>query len=179
MAIKINLLPPTERQPLWSANRVMVFIAMVSVLIVGVVVIFNMYSIWKLEKEVSITEQQFEMLRPAQDKMVLAENQNHLTIAKNNLLTKLTGERRPWPLIIAKLGIITPQQIWLTELAVAEKNSLRIKGNAFTYEDLANFLKQLEQDEILTKPVLVKAERDPVLALTRFEVTVKIKETWP
>ncbi|XER06658.1 hypothetical protein SRRS_21990 [Sporomusa rhizae] len=179
MAIKINLLLPTERQPLWSTNRVMVFIAVLSVAIVGAIISFNIYSIWKLEKKIGITEYQFEMLRPAQDKMVLADSQSHLINTKNNLLTKLTNERRPWAAIIAKLSVITPQQVWLTELAVAEQNCLRVKGNAVTYEDLANFLKQLEQDELLTKPLLVKAERDPVRRLTRFELTVKIKETCP
>lgn len=179
MAIKINLLPPAERQPLWRVNRIMVLIAMMSFFFVGAIATYNMYFICKLEKDIGAAENQFGMLRPTLDKMVLANSQYQLTTEKHSLLMKLTSQRRPWTAIIAKLGGITPEKVWLTELAVAEKNGLRIRGNALTYPDLALFLKQLEQDELLSNPLIVKAERDPVLALTRFEVTVKVKEQLP
>ena len=91
------------------------------------------------------------------------------------MLVKLTKERKSWYAIVSRFGIITPPQIWLTELGASDKNVILIKGNALTYPDLANFMQQLEGDEFFAEPVLIKAEKDAKFATTRFEMTVKLK----
>jgi type IV pilus assembly protein PilN len=176
MAIKINLLPPEERQSSWPANQIMVLSAIVTVAVVMIFAGFHRYTIWQLEKEVMAAQQQYSLLNLTQNKMLLASSKNQLVTAKTTLLVNLTTGRKPWHAAISRLGVITPPQIWLTELAGADNDILRIKGNALTYPDLVTFLQQLEQDELLTEPQLSKAEQDASAAITKFELNVKVKK---
>lgn len=179
MAIKINLMPPGERQPRWPVNRIFLGAAAVALCLLIAVAAYNQYIIWDLEARIAAAEQQANLLKPTQEKMVLANSQNQLSTAKNNLLVKLTAERKPWHGVMTHLGMVTPTQVWFTDLAVMEKNGIKLKGSSLTYADLTNFLQQLEQDEVLYEPALVKVERDQTLAVTNFEMTVKIKGMQP
>jgi Tfp pilus assembly protein PilN len=179
MAVKINLLPPSERQPRWPVNLLMVVAASIIVTVLMGVAGFHSYTIWQLEQELAVAQQQYAMLTVTQQKMLLGNDKNQQAAAKTGLLLTLTAERKPWHAIINRLAVITPPQIWLTELTGVDKGGLQIKGNALTYPDLVAFLQLLEQDELLTTLQLAKAEQDVKLAVTRFELTVKVKDTQP
>lgn len=179
MAIKINLLPLEERPERWPVDRIMTIVAAITVFVFIGIAGYNYYSIWSLENEIAQNEQQLSMLRPAQEKMTAISSRNQIITAKNNMLIKLTAERKPWYTIIAHLGVITPQQIWLAEVGTAEKNTIKIKGSALTYVDLSSFMQQLLTDALLAEPALVKAELDSNTAAVKFEMTVKIKGMQP
>jgi len=179
MAVKINLLPPAQRQPRWPVNQIMVFSAIIIVVVFWGIAGFHKYTIWQLERELAVAEQQYSLLNVTQKKMLSGKSKNQQATAKTGLLLKLTAERKPWHAVINRLAVVTPPQIWLTDLTGAEKGVLHIKGNALTYLDLLAFLQQLEQDELLAKPQLAKAEQDVKLAVTRFELSVKVKDKQP
>lgn len=179
MVIEINLLPPKHRQPRWPINKIMVLLAIASVVVIMSLAGFQRYTIWQLEKDIAAAQQQYSLLSLTQKMMVQADSQNQVVAAKTTLLLKLTTERKAWHAIFGRLGVIAPPQIWLTELTVADKGVLRIRGNAVAYPDLVKFLQLLEQDELLTAPQLVKAEQDAVATVTRFELTVKVKGMQP
>lgn len=174
-SIKINLLPPDERQERWPVNRLFAVAALLALLCFGALAGYNAYTIAKLESSLAAVRQQLELLRPTQEKMVATNAQQQGINAKTALLTKLTTERKPWYALAARLAVIMPPQIWLDELGTADKNTFRLKGNALTYPDLANFLQLLEQDDLFTDPVMIRAERDNLSAVTRFEMIVKSK----
>jgi len=107
--------------------------------------------------------------------MQLAVSKQLAIDKKKKTLVAITGERKAGYAMISHFGIITPPQIWLTELAASDKNSILVKGNAMTYPDLANYLDSLENDKLVTEPVLIKAEQDSEFNYTKFEMTVKLK----
>ncbi|QDR80330.1 PilN domain-containing protein [Sporomusa termitida] len=177
--IKINLLPPDERQEFWPVNRLFAVAALLVFMCFCVFAVYNAYTIATLEDRLTAAQQQLELLRPTQAKMASANSQQQAINAKTNLLAKLTTERKPWYALVARLAVIMPPQIWLDELGTGDKNTFKLKGNALTYPDLAAFMQLLEQDDLFTEPVLIRAERDQQLMVTRFEMNVKIKGLQP
>jgi Tfp pilus assembly protein PilN len=174
--IRINLLPQEERVAKQSFT--------VAYMAVGLLVLFlcagwygyGVYQVWSLENSLHDTANRYELLRPTQEKMQAVNAKQQQIDAKNNILLALTQERKSSYVIVTHLAAITPPQVWLTEVASAEKKLIRIKGQARTYPDLAAFLGKFEQDTMLGDPVLIKAERDTVLAATKFEITIQVKE---
>ncbi|SDE84337.1 PilN domain-containing protein [Sporomusa acidovorans] len=174
MAVQINLLPPEERQSLGALTGLIVLIILVAVA-AATVFSYNLYTIYRLERELTVIQQQFSLLRPTQEKMLWANGQNQLVANKNAFLVNLTAERKSWYAILTRLGVVTPPQIWLIEVESSDKGALKIKGNALTYPDLAGFIQLLEQEEQVTAPQLIQAEQEPALGVIRFELSVKTK----
>ncbi len=174
-ALHINLLPPEERQARWPVNRIFILTGVLVVLLFILFAGYNTLVIYKLENDLTSVEQQLELLRPTQEKMIQSNSLQQLINDKTTLLTKLTAERKPWYAVITRLTVALPPQVWLEELGSGEKNIVRMKGNALTYPDLANFMQVLDKEEMFTEPTLIKAELDKQSAVTKFELTVKIK----
>jgi type IV pilus assembly protein PilN len=175
MNIKINLLPPSARKDELPLKKMLAILTVCLILVLSVVYTYGVYTAWQLEHQLSDTRNQFELLRPTRDKMAAANSKQQQINAKNNLLIALTKERNSWYAVLTHLGAITPPQIWLTELTVAEKNTLRLKGMATTYPDMAKFMQTFNSDEMLGDPVLISAESDGTLPVTRFEMIAKFK----
>ena len=175
MDIRINLLPPSERTSELPVRKLLFFIAAAVFLIMGTIYAFGMYTGWQLENKISSAKNQHELLRPTREKMIVANSKQQQISVKNNLLVALTKERRSWYAVLTHLGAIMPPQVWLTDLSLADKNSLRLKGMASTYPDMVRFMDAFKQDEILTEPLLMSADRDTASSATRFEMTVKFK----
>lgn len=173
--IAINLLPPSARRSKWPVNRMAFIISSVIFTLLFSVFAYNTYKIWALERQIRDLHQQYELLRPTQEKMQLIITKQRLFEDKNAVLIKIAKEGKSWSAILSHFGIITPPQIWFSELSAGDKNIILIKGNAITYPDLANFITLLEQDELLGEPVLIKAEQDAKYLYTKFEMTVKLK----
>lgn len=173
--IQINLLPPAERRPQWLVGRMFTAAGVIVVFVCVCLYGYIWYQIRELEVAIVQTHNQLELLRPLQAKMLDAQTKKQRLDAKNNILVALTRERLSWYALAARLGIVTPPEVWLTEVAATDNGAVRIKGMAAAYPDLAAYVKKLEQDDIFAEPVLVKAERDGDRTATRFELTVKVK----
>lgn len=175
MNIKINLLPLSARKEELPLKKLLAIVTVCLVFVLSGLYAYNQYTTWQLERQLSNTRNQFELLRPTRDKMAAANSKQQQINTKNNLLITLTQERKSWYAVLAHLGAITPPQVWLTELTAAEKNTLRLKGMAATYPDMAKFMQVFNSDEMLGDPVLISAERDGTLPVTRFEMIAKFK----
>ncbi|WP_094604672.1 hypothetical protein SPSIL_020990 [Sporomusa silvacetica DSM 10669] len=173
--ITINLLPPSERMPTWLFKKTVLLCGIILLVLYGSIFAYNWYTIWSLEKDLAAARQHYSLLRPTEDNMQLAANKQQAIDKKNNTLVAITKEQKSWHAVISHFAMITPSQIWLTELAVSDKNGILLKGNAMTYPDLANYLDSLEKDKLITEPVLIKAEQDSKFNYTKFEMTVKRK----
>ena len=174
--ITVNLLPLSERAAAWSFQRSCLLGGVIVLSIYGSIFAAQYYAAWTLEKDIAVARQRYSLLLPVQDTMRAAMDKQQTIDKKNNTLAAITGERKSWHAVIRHFGIITPPQIWLTELAASDKNVILLKGNARTYPDLAAYLDSLEQDVLLAEPALIKAEQDSQFGYTRFEITVKRKE---
>ncbi|MEN6566025.1 MAG: PilN domain-containing protein [Veillonellales bacterium] len=173
--IRINLLPPEERQPRLPLPRIFLLVTLIVSLFMVSIYFYTVFSIWNLEKQIAETENQYELLKPTRDAMQTAAARQQVISAKNSILLGLTKERQSWYALTTHLGMVTIPQVWLSEIGVAEENTLHIKGASYTYPDLAAYLKVLAQDEMFQEPVLVNAERDGATGATKFEITVKLK----
>ena len=174
--LTINLLPPARRRSTWPLKKLALVTGGVFITLVLGIIIFNTYKIWELEQQLAALSQQYELLRPTREKMQLVTDKQRLINEKHAVLLNITAKQVSWNAIIVHFGMITPPQIWLSELSAGEQQVLLVKGNAATYPDLANFITLLEQDELLGEPVLLKAEQAAENLYTTFEMTVKIKE---
>ena len=175
MILRINLLPPSERACQWPVQKL---------LLAGVILVFGTmalfygygaYTIWRLDRQLADIRNQYELFKPVREKMVTANILQQAIKGKNDRLAALTGERRSWYAILSHIGAVMPPGIWLTEVTLSDKSSIRIKGLASAYPDLARFLDQFADDSLLKDPFLVSAETDAASAATRFEMTLKFK----
>ena len=63
----------------------------------------------------------------------------------------------------------------IKKIGSAQKGVLQMKGNALSYPELVSFLGKMEQDKIFVEATLLKAEQNEKDALTRFEITAKVR----
>lgn len=176
--IRINLLPPEERQPKLPLTRIFTVIAAVFASSLLAIYSYGFFAILNLESKLQDTRIQYELLKPTQEKMQAANAMLQEINAKNAILVTLTQERKSWHSIMTHIGVLTTPNVWLTEVGLVEKNSLKIKGMAASYPDLAGFIKKLEQDELFVDTVLLNAEKfnaNQAAGVASFELSVKVK----
>lgn len=175
MMIQINLLPPEERMNVFSLNRIIGG----SIFITGVLLIilygYGFYMELMLQQDLQRAHNQYELLRPTQQNMLAANQKLQAIASKHTILTTLTKERNSWHAVFAHLGMVVPEQVWLTEVSVGNDNLLLLKGRAANYPEVAALIEQLAKDSFFSEPVLIKTERDGMLEAARFELSVKIK----
>lgn len=172
--IRINLLPHGERRSKRSMTRIFTVASILYIIVLICIYGYGAYSLWSIECQLGETRAKYQLLSPTQEKMQAANAKQQIINSQNALLVSLTNERKSWYAIISHLGVITPPQVWLSELGAGEKNIVKVKGTALTYSDLANFMQKFEQDNYFVDPLLDKAETDAKM-LTNFEITVKLR----
>ncbi|MCX7780938.1 MAG: PilN domain-containing protein [Negativicutes bacterium] len=175
MNIRINLLPPEARRQAWSTKRIMAAVAILTIIVLAGLYMYNLYLSWNLERQLAAARNQYELLRPAREKMLAANSVEQQIAAKQNILVGLTRERRSWYAVLTHFGTVMPDKVWLTELSLVEKGALRLKGMAAAYPDIATFMERFSRDELLGEPLLISAERDSALPATRFEMILRFK----
>ncbi|VBB06870.1 fimbrial assembly piln [Lucifera butyrica] len=173
--IRINLLPPQERRPMWPVKSMVMGLGMLIFLVCIGLYGYNQYRIWNWERQIAAVRNQMELLRPTESRMITARNKQQRMNAKNQILIALTKERRPWYAALARLGSLLPPEVWLTGLSATEKNGIQVNGLAGNYTEVASFLKRLEQDEHFSEPLLIKADQNAAAAITKFEINLKLK----
>ena len=172
--ISINLLPPDMRGRSIRIRRIFVTGACLVLLLCGSLYGYGLYTEMQLLAELEQVRNRYELLRPTQDRMFVAQQQQQQIGGKNAVLTNLTRERQSWHAVLAHIGALTPSKVWLTEMEGGNKNIV-LKGAAVSYPDVAAFLEKLMSDTFFAEPVLIRTEKDEELDVTRFELTVKIK----
>lgn len=175
--IRINLLPPSERRPKYPFKLIVGLVSCLIFISCATVYCYNALVIWSLERQITDTQNRYELLKPTQQAMISSGSKQQTINAKNNILITLTNARKPWPPIINHLAAITTQRVWFTEIGENDKETLKIIGIAADYQELAAFLRNLEKDEMFAEPTLVHADSSPNQAIigTRYEITVKLK----
>lgn len=173
--IRINLLPPIQRQSKWPLNRIFIATSCAVLLSVSAMYAYLAYSAWTLENKIIRMRNQYQALLPVQEQMRTTGAIQQTINSKNAILIQLTNERVSWYGIFSHLGMVAIPQVWLTDVSLADKTTLKLKGMALTYPDLAAFVQKLDPSPIFGEPVLLNAEKDTVTAATKFEMTVKIK----
>jgi type IV pilus assembly protein PilN len=157
--IRINLLPPVERQPKRRTGRFFSALLFLVVLAFSGVWGYFFFSIAHTERRLEEVKNRHQLLHPAREAMLAANTKQHGIDAKNNVLIGLTRERTSWYAVFARLGAKTPPELWLTDLTV-DKNALKLVGMVKNYPDLVTFMRGFEHDDLLPSRALVRAEKD-------------------
>ncbi len=175
--MKINLLPPQERPQGLTRKKLFSIVSALVLFSYAVIFSYNQYVLWNLNDELLAVDAQYQLLRPAEQKMLAALAKQTAYNQRNSLLVKLSRERKSWHAALSRLGYITPPKVWLTQVSTVDRTYVKILGQAASYSELAAFLTNMGQDEIFTAPMLISADQDNRSNLTKFEIVVKIKET--
>jgi len=172
--IRINLLPPADRLPKWRTGRLFLAMSLAVIFLFAAIYAFGEAKSYYTNNEIKDTRTRLARLQPVWDKMITASGKQQAINQKQQLLGTLARQQPACYPVLAQLGMKTPPQLWLTSLDF-QKDTLKIAGMTQDYADLVVFMQNLEQDILLSEAVLVKAEQDPALPATKFEVTVKIR----
>lgn len=175
--MKINLLPPQERPQGFTRKKFFIIMSVCVLFIYTVIFGYNQYVLWSLSDELSAVNSQYQLLRPAEQKMLAALAKQTAYNQRNSVLVKLSKDKKSWHAVLSRLGYITPPKVWLTQVAAVDRKYVKILGQAANYSELAAFLANMANDGIFTAPMLISADQDNRSNLTKFEIVVKIKET--
>ena len=173
--IKINLLPPGERPSPWPLMRILSVAALFILVQLSIIYLFSLYHLYSLEKKLEEVQNQYTLLQPTEDNMMMANSKQDKINIKNAILGSLTKERKSWYAIMSHLGAATPKHIWLREIHFTDKNAVQMKGTALTYPDIADYIHRLESDTFFAEPRLITADNNAGQSTASFEIQLKLK----
>ena len=173
--IKINLLPPEHRQPEWHYFRLLLIPVLIMLLIIGAMYGYGEYRYWELEQQLDQTRGKYDSLNQQEKQMQLAQSRQVAIQARQKFLVQLSVSRTSWHAVMAHMGSLMPRSVWLTEIGSAQKGVLQMKGSAVNYSELILFLGKLEVDRTFIEPALLRVEQNEKDAMTKFEITTKIR----
>jgi Tfp pilus assembly protein PilN len=173
--IEINLLPPAQRPPKISTRK-LISVFFLLLLCLFFYYLAGVYQLYTLHKHLADMNTQLQLLRPAQESMLAANDKLYQIKLRKQILMKLTGKRRSWHAIFSHLGATTPPSIRLTAIANNKQTNCTITGRAATYPALADYLEKMDKDLFLAEPRLISADNTSEQHGTSFEIQVKLKE---
>jgi len=173
--IRINLLPPEQRQAKWHYSRLLTMPVVIVLLIIGALYGFNEYRYWELGQQMDQVRSRYETLAKQEQQMQLAQTRQVAIQARQKILLQLSVSRTSWHAIMVHMGSLMPRNVWLNEIGSAQKGVLQMKGNAVSYTDLIQFLGKLEVDRTFIEPALLRVEQNEKDSMTKFEITTKVR----
>lgn len=89
-----------------------------------------------------------------------------------NTLLSLAKQSGTWKTVLEEVRDLTPTDMWLTRLTIAEGSKLRLEGTALDYRAIAFFYTNLQNAANFNHPVLGGLQSDPMGGQTviRFSV---------
>ncbi len=175
--IKINLL--AKRKKTFSASRELVIGTgfLIMLLAAGIFWYYQLNSkIENLQSQISETKRQIET---AQDKVKkidkLKEEKKELD-KKLALIKDLKSKQKGPAPLLNQISLIIPDAIWLSSLST-KGNQLALEGMSLTANNVADFMKSLENTNVLTQIELDKTEQESMAdkKVQKFKVTCVVK----
>ncbi len=99
---------------------------------------------------------------------------------KTAIIHNLLGERVRWSEVFKQFSRIVPKGLWFDNLegSAAERAEIKIKGGAFNYLSIAEFMLAMEKSGYFDKPQLIYAQKNIVQGqdVVGFEIQCGIKK---
>lgn len=171
--IRINLLPLAERQSKWPVDRLLIVTGCLMSILFSCLYSYNIFALWNMDGKLQATRNQYQLLQPTRDIMAKANSKQQLFDKKNNILLKLTKERQSLYAIIQHITTVSPAKIWFTEMVKGDKGTIQIKGWAINYPEIAQFMKIMEDDQLMIDSALTNVEKKDTATAATFEIIVK------
>jgi Tfp pilus assembly protein PilN len=162
----INLLPTEEKRPSPFATRGMLLILLFLVVWLG---LFGQ-QMWRyrlLHKRLTALNAQKWSLQQQEDalrKELAAVSPTGMTRDKAALIQDILKERVPWSQVFKQLSIIVPKGLWFDYLeGISDgKAEIKIKGGAFSYLSVADFMLAMEKSKYFQDPQLTYAQKSVI-----------------
>jgi len=177
----INLLPRKEKKRILAANA---WTAGVALFVLAGIVLFAAQFMQRralLEKQAALAAQKQGLYRQllVLQKDLGISSPTGTNLDKVSLIKTLLDERVLWSEVFRQFSRIVPQGLWFDSLEgnAAGKAAIKIRGGAFNYATVSEFLLGMEQSGYFEQPRLSYAQRAAVQGreVVAFEITSGIK----
>ncbi len=109
-------------------------------------------------EELKQQQNQLALLSPKQQEKELLEQALSAIDHKQRHLLRLSKNNFPWRSIFVHLGTMTVDGVWLSDITSQTRDTLEIRGRAYSYEVLAEYLQKFEEDrDFFPRPPLLKS----------------------
>ena len=158
--IKINLL--AKRKKTFSASRELV-IGITCLMVLFVAGIFWYYQltsdISNFQSQISEAKQQLETAQVKVKKIDKLKEEKQELEKKMGLIKELKSKQKGPATLLNQISLIIPDEIWLSSLST-KGDQLTLEGMSLTANNVANFMKSLENTRALTQIELDKTEQE-------------------
>ena len=106
----------------------------------------GLLQLYAARQEAAQAKQDLSQLGPDQQRMERLEAVRQEIDVKNQQLQTLSAKNFPWYSVLVHFGSMTTEGAWLDGLQLEDGDVLQIKGQAVSFEALADYIKAFEQD---------------------------------
>jgi Tfp pilus assembly protein PilN len=177
----INLLPREEKKPRRAASTGFLLF-LVFVLLWLAVLGWQMNAAWKLKKRLAslaANKQALQQEVGALYKELGISTSPGASQDKAALINSFLNERVSWSAVFKQFSIIVPKGLWFDSLegTASERAEIRIRGGAFNYLSVAEFMLAMEKSGYFENPQLAYAQKAVVQGqdVIGFEIICGIK----
>ena len=107
---------------------------------------WDCWQLYAARQEAAQAQQDLAQLGPDQQRMERLESVRQEIDVKNQQLQTLSAKNFPWYSVLVHFGSMTTEGAWLDGLQLEDGDVLQIKGQAVSFEALADYIKAFEQD---------------------------------
>jgi Tfp pilus assembly protein PilN len=158
----INLLPQDETNSSPSASRGILLIILVSLLLLGVFG-WQVKQLGVLKGRLATLTTQKQALQQQGDaiRKTLGISPGTMGLGKAALIKNLLRERVVWSKVFKELSLIVPKGLWFDSLegVGGDKAEMKIKGGAFTYTAVSEFMVSMQKTGYFEAPQLSYAQK--------------------
>jgi Tfp pilus assembly protein PilN len=178
----INLLPREEKKTGRAVHKPVLFVAL---FVLVWLAIFG----WQMKQAMDLRlrkEALFTKKQAIQQQLAAVHKELGLTVPAGSspekalLIQKILGERVLWSEVFKQFSFIVPKGLWFDSLEGSNvgKAELKIKGGAFSYVTVAEFMLAMEKSPYFEKPQLLFAQKAVVQGqdVVGFEIVCGIKK---
>ncbi len=143
----------------WNFNKITAAMMLTTVIILILIGLVDFWSYRQAKSNFESENQQLAFLESSRRKKEIIEKDLIALKEKNQIMLTLSKNSFPCRGLLIHLGTLKIKGVWLREIRILENKSVEIKGEAMTYELMANYVKKLENDrEIFKKVSIINSE---------------------
>jgi Tfp pilus assembly protein PilN len=179
----INLLPQEEKQPSSFTNWVFLLSVLFTLLWLG---LFGQQA-WRQRElqgrlsTLSAQKQALQQQTVAMRKELAIASPSGMTPEKAAVIQDILQERVLWSEVFKQLSLIVPKGLWFDYLEgnAGGKAEIKIKGGAFSYLSIAEFMLSMEKSDYFEHPQLSFAQKTVAQGqdVVGFEIICGMKKT--
>jgi len=156
--MRINLLPPEERpQPLINPRRLTLMIGGGVLVFVAIGFAVLQFNGWRTARqEAALVEKRLEIMRGFEAQLKRYEELRRQVEQAKKEIETVKDSYQLEPRLIEAVAAVTPENIWLGEIASGADGAIKIKGDSLDFALIGDFLEKLQRTKQFTEIKLVK-----------------------